>query len=69
MGSFGIIVNSWSPATFLGLCNFIKTEAPVQVFSCEFHKISRNIYFVEYLRTAASDWDQMVKELDIFLFN
>ena len=31
-----------------------KKETLAQVFSCEFSKISKNIFFTEHLRTAAS---------------
>ena len=34
--------------------SFIKKEALAQVFSCEFCEITKNIYFEEHLRTAAS---------------
>ena len=34
--------------------NFIKKGSLAQVFSCEFCKISKNIYFTEHHRTAAS---------------
>ena len=35
-------------------CNFIKKEALVQVFSCEFCEISTNTFFTEHFRTTAS---------------
>ena len=35
-------------------CNFIKKETMVQVFSCEFCEISKNIFFTEHLRATAS---------------
>ena len=35
-------------------CDFIKKEALAQVFSWEFCKISKNTFFVEHLRAAAS---------------
>ena len=35
-------------------CNFIKKEAPAQMFSYELCKILNNTYFEEHLRTAAS---------------
>ena len=35
-------------------CNFIKTETLVQVFSCEFCKISNNTFFTEHVWTTAS---------------
>ena len=34
-------------------CNFIKKENLVQVFSCEFCKISQNTFFIGHLRTTA----------------
>ena len=37
----------WGPATLL-------KKAPTQVFSCEFCKLLKNIYFKEHLRTAGS---------------
>ena len=36
-------------------CNFIKKEALAQVFSCEFSEISKNTFFIEHLRAAASN--------------
>ena len=35
-------------------CNFVKKETLVQVFSCEFCKISNNTFFTEHLWTTAS---------------
>ena len=35
-------------------CNFIKKETLAQVFSCEFCEISKNTFFTEHLRVAAS---------------
>ena len=35
-------------------CNFIKKETLVQVFSCKFCEISKNIIFTEHLWTTAS---------------
>ena len=40
--------------SFFFFCNFIKKESLVQVFSCEFCKISKNIFFTEHLRETAS---------------
>ena len=39
---------------FIGLalpetCNFIKKETLAQVFSCEFSKIFKDIFFIEHL--------------------
>ena len=34
--------------------NVINKETPAQVFSCEFNKISKNIFFIEHLRVTAS---------------
>ena len=34
-------------------CNFIKKETLAQVFSCEFCKISKNTFFIDYLRVTA----------------
>ena len=39
----------------LGVWNFIKKETLAQVFSCEFYKIFKNIFFTEQLRVTASD--------------
>ena len=36
------------------VCNFIRKETKVQVFSCEFCKISKNTFFTEPLRVTAS---------------
>ena len=35
-------------------CNFIKKNTLAQVFSCEFCKISKNIFFIEHLLATAS---------------
>ena len=35
-------------------CNFIKKESLVQVLSCEFCEISKNIFFTEHRRTTAA---------------
>ena len=35
------------------VCNFIKKETLVQVFSCEFREISKNTFFAEHLRASA----------------
>ena len=37
-------------------CNFIKKEALVQVFSCEFREISKNTFFTKDLWLTASDF-------------
>ena len=36
-------------------CNFIKKEAPSQMFSCEFCKIFRKTFLTEHLRVTASE--------------
>ena len=36
-------------------CNFIKKETLAQVFSSEFHKISKNTFFTEHLLATASE--------------
>ena len=33
----------------IGASNFIKTETPTQVFSCEFCEISKNTFLTEHL--------------------
>ena len=43
--------NTCARVSFL---NFIKKEALVQLFSCEFCEISKNTFFTEYLWTTAS---------------
>ena len=35
--------------------NVTKTEAPAQVFSCEFCNIFKNTYFVEHLQMASAN--------------
>ena len=35
-------------------CNFIKKRTLIQVFSCEFCEISKNIFFKEHLRVIVS---------------
>ena len=45
------------PEVFLEMpkaCKFIKKDTLAQVFSCEFCKISKDIFFKEHLRTTAS---------------
>ena len=36
-------------------CNFVEIWLQQKVISCEFGEVFRNIYFVEYLQTAASE--------------
>ena len=36
------------------VCNFIKKETPVEMFSSEFCEIFKNIFFTEHLWTTAS---------------
>ena len=39
-------------------CNFIKKETLVQLFSCEFCEVFKNIFFTEHLRwMLLLDWD------------
>ena len=40
--------------------NFSKKETQTQVFSCEFCEIFKNTFFVEHLRTAASNHCQLI---------
>ena len=35
--------------------NIIEKDTPVQVFSCKFHEIFENIYFIAYLQTNDSE--------------
>ena len=37
---------TWWPET----CNFLKEEAPTQVFSCKYFEIFKNSFFIEHLR-------------------
>ena len=39
---------------------FSKKEIPTQVFSCEYCDIFQNIYFEEFMRTAASEYDIII---------
>ena len=39
---------------------FIKKEGLAQVFSCEFCEFSENTFLTEFLRAAASDFEQML---------
>ena len=52
-GVLEILQNSQYNKNAAGLrpmaCNFIKKETLAQVFSCEFCKISKNIFFTEHL--------------------
>ena len=41
---------------YLLIVFFIKKEALVQVFSCEFCEFSKNTFLTEFLRAAASDF-------------
>ena len=34
----------------LKACNFNKKDTPTQVFSCEYHKIFKNSFFMEHLQ-------------------
>ena len=48
--------NTCARVSFAALaCNFIKKETLVQVFSCEFFEIFKNIFFMEHLRATASE--------------
>ena len=42
------------------VCNFIKKETLVQVFSCEFCEIPKNTFFTEHLRATAFDLAQVL---------
>ena len=52
-------------------CNFIKKDTLVQVFSREFCKMSKNIFFTEYLQMTASvhyqyrftDWSPQMSQM------
>ena len=46
-------------------CNFIKKETLAQVFSCEFCKISKNIFFHTTPPVAASDTEIVQNEISI----
>ena len=48
-------------ATDLMAFNFIKKEAPSQVFSCEYHKMFDNSFFMEHF------WWLLVKMVEIFV--
>ena len=39
----------------LEVCNFIKKETSVQLFSCEFCKAILDSYFIEHLQMTASE--------------
>ena len=45
----------------LQTCSFIRNEALVQVFSCEFSKIRKNTFFAEHHQTSASDYNSICK--------
>ena len=45
----------------LQTCSFIKNEALLQVFSCEFCKIRKNTFFAEHHQTSASDYNSICK--------
>ena len=55
--NFGIITEKYlcQSLFFDKACNFIKGEAPAQVFSCEYWEIFKDTFFEEHLRTAASE--------------
>ena len=46
-------------------CNFTKKETLVQVFSCEFYKISKNTFFIvtEHLRKTLSELSSLLSSL------
>ena len=44
----------WSPFSFFQK-RFYQKDTPTQVFSCEYSEISKNTYFEEHVRTAASE--------------
>ena len=41
------------------MCSFIENEALVQVFSCEFWKIRKDIFFAEHHQKTASDYSSI----------
>ena len=55
----------------LQACNFIEKETLTQVFSCEFCKISKNIFFTEHLGATASAYSiyEHKKLLQAWKFN
>ena len=46
--------------TCASVCNFIKKEILVQVFSCEFYEICKNTFFTEHLWATASEVRYMI---------
>ena len=46
-------------------CNFIKKETPVQVFSCEFCEILKNVLFKELFRVTASRATYLMKKMKL----
>ena len=48
-------------ATGLMAFNFIKKEAPSQLFSCEYHKMFDNSFFMEHF------WWLLLKMVEIFV--
>ena len=49
--------------------NFIKKEALVQVFSCEFCEIFTNIFFTEHLRATASELVKPCLNSDLYFIS
>ena len=49
-----VLESLFNKAAGLEAYNFIKIETVAQVFSCEYGKIFKNIYFEIHLQTAAS---------------
>ena len=50
-------------------CNFIKKETLAQVFSCDFCKIFKNVFFREHLRANASHstWLKLISSTGFFV--
>ena len=45
-------------------CNFIKKETLAKVFSCDFCEICKNTFFTEHLWTSASEFYQILGEVN-----
>ena len=48
-------------------CNFIKKETQIQVFSCEFCKIFKNIFITEHIQATASGLVKPSLNSDLYL--
>ena len=45
-----VLESLFSKVTGVMACKFLKKDTPTQVFSCEYHKMSKKSFFTEHFR-------------------